>query len=146
MFPNTQSRFFPLLLAIVILALIVGIVYMVYSRTNNGELNPADNNIVIPAAGEISVKGTLVCLPHRDTSGPQTLECAYGLKDEEGRYFGLQDTSPTYENIGNAPMNVPVTVSGTFEPREDQKYQSIGVIKIEDLVVSTSSATSTDLF
>lgn len=78
--------------------------------------------------------GTIVCLPHKDTSGPQTMECAYGLRDDSGVYYGLRDTDPNYKNIMNAPMDTQVKVTGTLTLKEDTKYQSIGVIDVTNIV------------
>ncbi len=44
--------------------------------------------------GEVSsrrtnISGTFVCLPHTDSSGPQTLECALGLHATDGSYYAL---------------------------------------------------------
>ncbi len=86
-----------------------------------------------PPAGQITIQGVMVCLPHRNTSGPQTLECAFGLKDREGLYYGLRDSDPTYKNISGVPMNTPVEIKGVFTPQEDTKYQSIGTIEIESI-------------
>jgi hypothetical protein len=86
-----------------------------------------------PRAGEITIKGTMVCLPHKNTEGPQTLECAFGLKDGKGNYYGLRDSDPEYKNVSGLPMNQEVTIKGEFTPREDNIYQSIGVITIEDV-------------
>ncbi len=82
-------------------------------------------------AGPMTVEGTMVCLPHKNTEGPQTLECAFGLKDTQGRYFGLSDTDPTYKNVSGVPMNVTVEVEGTFRPlTTESNYQNIGTIEV----------------
>ncbi len=90
----------------------------------------APKPVQIPSAGPISVHGQLVCLPHKNERGPQTLECAFGIQDVENRYFALRDSDPTYHNLTGVPTNVPIVVDGTFTPREDPKYQSIGVIEV----------------
>jgi hypothetical protein len=76
----------------------------------------------------------MVCLPHRDTRGAQTLECAFGLLDADGRYFALRDTDPTYKNISAVGMNIPVRVEGVFTAQADTKYQSIGIIAVDSIV------------
>lgn len=38
---------------------------------------------------QATLSGTYVCLPHLDTSGPQTEECAFGLKTDEGVYYAV---------------------------------------------------------
>lgn len=39
--------------------------------------------------GRMVVEGEYVCLPHRNSSGPQTMECAFGLKSDDGLFYGL---------------------------------------------------------
>lgn len=86
-------------------------------------------------ATEFSMVGRIVCLPHKNSEGPQTMECAFGFQDQQGKYYSLHDTDPEYKNVSNAPMNVPVRVSGTFTLKEDDKYKSIGVIDVTSLTV-----------
>lgn len=38
---------------------------------------------------EMTLSGTYICLPHLDTSGPQTEECAFGLKTDDGVYYAV---------------------------------------------------------
>jgi hypothetical protein len=85
---------------------------------------------VTPAEGKIQINGTAVCLPHKDTSGPQTMECAYGLKDDTGRYYALQDTDPGYNNINSIPMNTQITISGTFKKKSNATYPTVGTIEV----------------
>jgi peptidoglycan hydrolase-like protein with peptidoglycan-binding domain len=89
-----------------------------------------------PITNTTTYTGTIVCLPHKDTTGPQTMECAYGLRDNDGKYYSLKDTDPNYANIMNAPMNVAVTVTGSLTLQEDTKYQSVGVISVVSIDVS----------
>lgn len=84
----------------------------------------------IPPAGQISVKGTITCLPNKNSGGPTTLECAIGLKDETGRYFALRDTDPNYGNLSATPSNTSVIVEGRFVPEPSGKYQDIGRIEV----------------
>lgn len=84
---------------------------------------------------QIEVAGTLVCLPHRDTSGPQTLECAYGLKDSTtGYYYGLTDNDT--QRLFNIPMNTEVNVVGKFVSAPESKYATIGTISVTSITVS----------
>lgn len=82
---------------------------------------------------KISVTGVMICLPHKNTSGPQTMECAYGLKGDNGKYYGLTDSDPGYKNIMSLPMNKKVEVTGRFISKDDQRYQSIGTITVESI-------------
>lgn len=97
----------------------------------------------VPPAGDIAVRGTMVCLPHRDTSGPQTDECAFGIKDDTGRYFALSDSDPEYQNISGLAMNLRIEISGYFTPRSDSRYQDIGIITVTSVREVQESGTTT---
>lgn len=86
-----------------------------------------------PTKGDVSVKGQIVCLPHKNQSGPQTMECAYGLKAANGQFYGLSDKDPQYQNIASAPMNTPVEVSGSISLTGDSKYDTIGTIFVTSI-------------
>lgn len=118
----------------VICAILIGLGYFWYTHRNS----PSES-LILPLAGNISVRGMMVCLPHKNTDGPQTLECAFGLKDVMGRNYGLRDTDPTYKNISGVPMNTSVIVTGRFIPQEDSLYQSIGTIEVNNIAVAASS-------
>lgn len=86
--------------------------------------------IDLPTIGPIVIRGTVVCLPYRDTLEIHTMECAFGLKDEKGRYFALKDADPTYKNVSGAPMNELAEVTGEFKLQLGSKYQDIGIIEV----------------
>lgn len=90
-------------------------------------------NDIVAQPKALEVSGEFVCLPHRDTSGPQTLECALGLKGDDGNYYGVSDTDPNYSNVTGQGTGARVKIRGQFTPREDSKYNSIGVLSIDNL-------------
>ncbi len=51
---------------------------------SNRNASPLDS---VPYNATLS--GTYVCLPHIDTSGPQTDECVFGLKTDNGDYYAV---------------------------------------------------------
>lgn len=132
--PLRSSLFKKEFIALAVLLLVLGLAVLTYALYDR----PIDQAVVIPPAGAVVIRGTMVCMPRRDSRGPQTLECAYGLQDEAGRYYGLQDTDPRYSNISRVPMNTRVDVAGTFTPKEDMKYQSIGLIEVIRITPATS--------
>lgn len=84
--------------------------------------------------GAITVEGTLGCLPHKDTTGPQTLECAIGLMGDDGENYSLDLSAVTY------PADTTrARVSGHFTPAEAlssdawQKYEMRGIIRAESV-------------
>lgn len=84
-----------------------------------------------------SLTGVYVCLPHRDTTGPQTMECAFGLKANDGKYYALSFNK--VPELANAPMNVPVTIAGELVPIEKissdhwRIYPIEGIMEVESL-------------
>lgn len=83
-----------------------------------------------PSGTPIVAQGRIVCLPHKNTDGPQTMECAFGLRTDAGVYYALSDTDPNYENVSGAPMDARVEVEGTFATRQSSNYQDIGIISV----------------
>lgn len=124
--------------------LVTGIIFSIvflhalFFKTVSSRSEERMPTVSIPPEGPIVVQGKMVCLPHKNTGGVQTLECAYGLQDREGRYFGLSDTNPNYENLISAPLGVPVTVTGVFGPHDDSLYQDIGIIVVKTVVQTQS--------
>lgn len=54
---------------------------------------------------EVTLSGTYVCLPHTNTEGPQTMECAFGLETDDGEFYAV--------NFGQAADNYEWFKSGT---------------------------------
>ncbi len=81
----------------------------------------------------INVEGTITCLSHWDTSGPQTMECAFGLESHEGDYYVLRDLNPLNPVIFDFPTGSEVEIKGMFTPGSHERYQSIGVIDVEEI-------------
>jgi hypothetical protein len=78
----------------------------------------------------VTASGTLACLPHKDTNGPITEECAIGLRTEDGRYYALQQLGTTN---AQTPFTKHVTVTGTLDPpTADGLYDTIGTIQVQD--------------
>lgn len=96
----------------------------------------------IPKAGLIDVRGEIVCLPHRDTSGPQTLECAYGLHADDDNYYMLRDEVATSgpSAITTLETGTRVNVTGQFVPEKNERYTTIGIISFDNIVMIDSNS------
>lgn len=85
--------------------------------------------------GTTTLVGEFVCLPHRDTSGPQTMECAYGMKTNDGIHYGM-DLSKTHISSFDLPMGRQYSVTGILVPIENlstdywQKYNIRGIMQV----------------
>ncbi|HVQ44368.1 MAG TPA: hypothetical protein VMT30_05375 [Candidatus Saccharimonadia bacterium] len=78
----------------------------------------------------ITVVGQSLCLPHTNTTGPQTDECAYGLKDDTGVYYALHDTTTGSSLISKAGFGKRVRVTGTYKAQTSATYPIIGIITL----------------
>ncbi|HET9411886.1 MAG TPA: hypothetical protein VFO38_03500 [Candidatus Saccharimonadales bacterium] len=82
----------------------------------------------------ITATGNLVCLPHKNVAPgqPQTLECAIGLKAQDGNFYGLSGLS---QQDSTTDFSKTVNVSGTLVPPEaNNKYDIRGTIKVNTFV------------
>ncbi len=109
--------------------LVVAFIWVIILAVGKSNTPPAPNPT------DIAVGGTLACLPHKNTTGPQTLECAIGLRTDDGRYYGLQQLST---QDSQTSFNTRVYISGTTEPpTADTLYDVVGTIKVSSFRTST---------
>ncbi|HRH26344.1 MAG TPA: hypothetical protein PLF31_02645 [Candidatus Paceibacterota bacterium] len=87
-----------------------------------------------------SFDGILACLPHRDVSGPVTMECTYGIQTESGTYYALHMDSIRSQNISSIAIGTKVRVSGSLVPaleletsREWKIYAIVGIMKVSSV-------------
>ncbi len=127
--------------------IVVGLLVIIVLVTIFGPKSPSEE-IVVPANGTVVLNGELVCLPHRDSDGPQTLECAYGLRGMDGNYYDLTDTDTSLDTgISEFPTSAEVEVRGMFTANDDSKYDTVGTIEVESITtveeIDVPQATST---
>jgi hypothetical protein len=67
-----------------------------------------------------TLTGTQVCLPHADTSGPQTMECALGMQTDVGEYYAL--------DFGPLPQGLPPDLAA------DERFSATGIITPVELL------------
>lgn len=97
---------------------IVGVVYILiglmflYNQFNS---NLADENKITPPF-DGTISGEYVCLPHRDTSGPQTEECAFGIKLDNGDYYAIDYGESG--DLSDFQTGKRATLTGHFTPIE----------------------------
>lgn len=119
------------LVVMVILAVFaIGSIFVLNQVPQQSAQTPSST--ALPKSQPIEIIGEMICLPHKDDSAFQTMECAFGLKSEDGTYYALSDTDETYKNVSQ-PTGEKYKAVGQFTPQDDFKYQSIGVILVESL-------------
>jgi hypothetical protein len=114
---------------IAIILLLIGMGYLI---TSSSKSNPNDEG----ASQEVTLDGKTICLPHKDTSGPQTLECAFGIKTGEGDNYALDLSALSPENQLEINTGEEIQVIGIVVPIEAissdtwQKYDVKGIMQV----------------
>jgi hypothetical protein len=107
--------------------------------SNPDNTTPAD---VVPV--RTSLSGTYVCLPHRNTSGPQTMECAFGIRTDDGKHYGIDFNLMSQTKPENIEMGSRITANGLMTPVEmlssdrwTTVYNIVGIFSVTDSLVIT---------
>lgn len=127
---------------------IIGIVVFLLAWSNGAFNNMpaartnANTNVVTSTGAVVPAQATLTgqygCLDHKDKSGPQTMECAIGLKTADGKAYAL-DLSALPLSQATSATGTTITVTGLLTPIEMissaqwQKYDVQGIMKVETL-------------
>ncbi len=137
--------------ALVFLGVLMVLVVLFFSFNsyiyNEKQADPNDE--FVPQ--RMTLSGRFICLPHKDLSGPQTDECAFGLAADNGfNYavdFALMSQIPPQVSVGDR-----FTASGVFVPIERlstdhwRKYDMVGIFSVTDSVIKTQTASTTISF
>lgn len=125
------------IVVLVAIVIVLGSAASFLKNKNALPINPSNNPptntkpaTTVPSTGEVALIGTGTCLPHRDTTGPQTMECAMGFAAEDGNNYGLADVDSTYKNVMKIGSGGRYQIKGVFMPKMDPKYDSVGVVTV----------------
>ena len=114
----------------IVAILVVAVGYLLVVQLTGSGVQQPDS-----APLSITITGTYLCLPHLDTSGPQTEECAFGIQDDSGTFYAV-NFGASASAMQQFQSNARVTVEGFFVPKEalstDQwnKYDMIGIFTV----------------
>lgn len=103
-----------------LIAVVVGLVvtFAVVSRQSTSST---------PSSGAVELTGVVECLP-KPGNGPQTLECAYGIKTSDNKHYALRNVE---QSMINYPVGTEVVVKGELSPPPtDTVYDINGVINV----------------
>ncbi|MCL4208408.1 hypothetical protein KJZ63_02115 [Patescibacteria group bacterium] len=96
-----------------------------------------NSDATTPYRGTLS--GEFVCLPHKDQTGPQTEECAFGIKTEASEYYAV-DFSLSSQEMPTFRAGDKFSATGLITPIENlstnqwQRYPIEGIFSITDSV------------
>lgn len=85
----------------------------------------------------VSVQGMAECLPHRDTSGPQTLECAFGILADGGKRYAI-DTRLMASYPVDFPTGERLRVEGVLMPRNEENRRAWEIYAIDGIIGVTT--------
>jgi hypothetical protein len=126
---------------IVGIAVLIGVAgYFVVNQRSTSDSTPTPSSTSIgdvPTPGRITVIGEITCLP-KQGSGPQTMECAIGLKGDDGRYYGLKNLFAHDPQYKFSRTGLRVEVSGLFSFEKTlgpagAKYEVVGTIDVASI-------------
>ena len=135
---NLKNFFVGRTIGLIVLLIIVGTIAgflalnnYIYKEKQGG------SETFVPYRGTFT--GVQTCLPHKDTTGPQTLECAICIKTDSGEYYALD-----FNLMSQIPIKIQngerFTASGIVTPIENLntnqwgKYNVQGIFSVTDLV------------
>ncbi len=93
--------------------------------------------ITVSPIERVTLEGTYTCLPRKDTEGPQTLECALGIKDDDGSFYAL-DTVLLQSMIPPLQTGDRIRAQGILTPIERlstdywKRYEIKGIFSVTD--------------
>ncbi len=84
---------------------------------------------------EATISGQYVCLPHVDTTGPQTEECAFGLKTDAGEYYAVNfgqsaDAMQQFQSGAHIRAEGFIVIKEALSTDHWQKYDMEGIFTI----------------
>lgn len=80
--------------------------------------------------GGVTRSGEVVCLPHRNSDGPQTLECAAGLK-VGNTYYGLRNSNTDGAGLAEF-VGKKIEVTGKESTEKDSIYKIDSTILVDN--------------
>lgn len=84
-----------------------------------------------------TLTGVQVCLPHKNTDGPTTLECAIGMKTDAGEHYALDfslmsQIPPSIQDGDRFEASGMVTPIEMLSTDQWQKYDVEGIFSVTD--------------
>lgn len=124
--------------ALALMVLVGAVSYASWGSPNSGLPNGDDGISTSPGnqtptnpstpGTPTTLTGTIVCLPHKG-DGPSTMECAFGLKASNGKYYALRNLWEINPLL--TTTDIQVRVVGTLHaPETGEKYDIVGSIDV----------------
>ncbi len=139
------------LVAIAMVVILTGLI-MIFSRPERVESpSLSEDDLSVPQekspdadnpdirSYRATLTGAYECLPHKNQNGPQTMECAFGIKLDDGSHYAL-DFNFASQTPPNIEMGTRVSASGLVTPIEmlssthlRDTYNVKGILSVENI-------------
>lgn len=124
---------------VIVIALVLvgaaGVYFYAVAPSDGSGIPPPTVPPPAPTPGPITLAGEITCLPHRG-DGQTTLECAYGLRGDDGSYYGLGGIDQQRFVSGEIAVGKRVQVSGDIAPpTASERYNIAGAITVRSISV-----------
>ena len=134
-----KKNFINITVVILVIVVFGGVgIYFISNRQSQPTSFPTPTPISgMPKPGLITVIGEITCLPKRGP-GPQTKECAIGIRGADGWYYGLKNLYKLDPEYKFSVTGLRVEVSGVFSPGEmlgpgGVPYDVVGTIEVTSI-------------
>lgn len=85
----------------------------------------------------VTIEGVWECLPHKDQSGPQTMECAFGIMAQDGKHYAI-DTRLISTYPVDFPTKTRVKVEGLLVPANQLNSNAWQIYPISGIISATA--------
>ncbi len=132
----TIQKTLSILIAVLVLA---GAAYLIYTSPKKADPDPA------ALAGLVTLTGTYECLPHLNTDGPQTTECAFGFKTDDGDHYAVnfgQSAKAMEQFKGGEHVTAEgfIALKETLSTDQWNKYNMKGIFTVTKVLDENGSA------
>ncbi len=128
-----------LVIILIATVLIVGYIFIPKNTTLTKPSSETSPTPIQNVPYEATLTGEYTCLPHKNTNGPQTMECAFGIKTSDGSYYALDMSKIDQQESMTLQTQTKITAQGTLVPVEQlssdhwQKYNIRGILQVNTL-------------
>ncbi len=96
----------------------------------------------------VTLSGTYGCLPHADTSGPQTMECAFGLQTDDGDWYAVnfgasENAMEQFQSGVHVRAEGNVVIKEALSSDYWQKYDMKGIFTVTNVLETAPGAGDT---
>jgi hypothetical protein len=125
--------------------IIIGVIAVLVAIAAATTLYKSDSITVAPLDATpqpVTLSGTYTCLPHLDTTGPQTMECAFGIQTDAGEYYAVNfgpsaDSMDQFQSGSHVRAEGNVVIKEALSSDHWQKYNMKGIFTVTNILEST---------